>query len=71
MRSGFECNWLYSWRGRNVCHFIFPREHGVEHFCDAGVFRHEMANGTGETCQKTGLKWLSWRFLNIVRQKGK
>ncbi len=47
IRSGFECNWLYPWRGRNDCHFIFPREHGVEDFCDAGVFRHEMANGTG------------------------
>src|SRR5216684_5210139 len=53
IRSGFECNWLYPWRGRNDCHFIFPREYGVEDFCDAGVFRNEMANGTGEICFRT------------------
>jgi hypothetical protein len=38
---------------RNDCRFIFPSEHGVEHFCDAGVFRHEMANGTGEIRLRT------------------
>src|SRR5882724_2536644 len=48
IRSGFECNWLYPWRGYNDGRFIFPRAHGVEHFFDAGVFRHGMANGTGE-----------------------
>src|ERR1700687_931111 len=26
MRSGFECSWLYPWRGREVCDFILPRE---------------------------------------------
>src|SRR6476646_4881041 len=46
IRCGFECNWLYPWRGHNDCRFIFPREHGVEHFCDAVVSRHEMANRT-------------------------
>jgi hypothetical protein len=71
MRSGLQCNWLYPWRGQNVCHFIFPREHRVEHCRDAGVFRHEMANGTGETCQKTGSKRPTWRFLSMVRQEGK
>src|SRR5882762_6976774 len=30
IHSGFECNWLYPWRGRNDCRFILPREHGVE-----------------------------------------
>ena len=54
--SSFECNWLYPWRGRNDCRFIFPREHGVERFCDAGVFRHGMANGTGEICLRTKAK---------------
>ena len=53
IRSGFECNWLYPWRARNDCRFIFPRGHGLEHFCDAGVFRHEMANGTGEIYLRT------------------
>jgi hypothetical protein len=53
IRCGFECNWLYPWRGRNVSRFIFARTHGPEHFCDAGVFRHEMANGTGEICLRT------------------
>src|SRR4029077_3528868 len=37
MRSGFECSWLYPWRGREVCHFIVPREQKVEHLCDAVV----------------------------------
>jgi hypothetical protein len=53
IRSGFECNWLYPWRGRNDCRFIFPRANGLEHFCDAGLFCHEMANGTGEICLRT------------------
>jgi hypothetical protein len=59
IRSGFECNWLYPWCGRNDFRFIFPRAHGVEHFCDAGVFRHEMANWTGEICPRTGPQWLT------------
>jgi hypothetical protein len=62
MRSGFECNWLYPWRGRKVCHPIFPREHGVENLCDAAVSRHEMSEWTGEICQRSGSKWLSGFF---------
>jgi len=66
IRGGFECNWLYPWRGRNDCRFIFPREHGVEHFCDAGVFRHEMANGTGEICFRTEDKYDLWRDPDVT-----
>ena len=29
----------------------------MEDFCDPGVFRHEMANGTGETTTGLGLVW--------------
>src|SRR6266403_1128705 len=48
-RSGFECSWLYPWRGREVCHFILPREQKVEHLCDAVVSRREMANGAARS----------------------
>src|SRR5258708_19604484 len=45
IRSGFECNWLYPWRAPNNCRFIFPRGPGLDHFCDAAAFLHEIANG--------------------------
>jgi len=71
MRSGFECNWLYPWRGRDVCHFIFPLKHEVEYLSDAAVSRPEMADWTGEICQRAGPKRLTRRFLGIVVQDGK
>jgi len=71
MRIGFECNWLYPWRGRNVRHFIFPLKHKVECLSDAAVSRPEMANWTSEIWQRTGPKRLTQRFLALWSRTAK